>query len=307
LNGRARSSSLETVISPTTSTWVGQQLAYRAAEKVVRVLEAEGIRCLLVKGVVVAKQLYADPVERPFGDVDLLIRPRDFLRLLRVAKKQGWPRVWDSKTVGAVNVVVDGVPVDVASTVGPPGVSAVSVADFLGRARRAVEPVGFEHEAIEVHDHALLLAIDAFKDKLGASGKPWAKADLRRIAERSEFRADVLVARTREARLQTLVATVAGWLQAGDDNPEWRTIDCSLSVESRVAFACREPRRSRGARASRVRSAWLAIVSRAVSEDVRLRAVALVLAWVGTAAYCARHGRLTADAWRPDPRERDGC
>lgn len=278
------------------ATWVTQQLAQRAARKLVAAFEAEGIRCLLVKGIVVARQLYADPIERPYCDVDVLVRPRDFLRVLRVGRQNGWRRVWDSKTLGAVNLVVDGVAVDIASTVGPPGVAAIGVGDLLGRARRSAEPVGVSHDAIEVHDHALLLAIDAFKDKLGATTKPWAAEDLARVAGSEGFDVPTMIARTREARLATLIAAVARWVGEERGETAWSGVERGLRGEVREGYVARY----RGL-CARERSRWegveLAAMTRAVSDERGRRVMAVVLGGVGAGVFVGRHGRLGVEVW----------
>ena len=51
-----------------------EQAALAASE----VLEAAGVRHLLLKGAALATAVYADPSLRPFGDVDLLLEPGRF-------------------------------------------------------------------------------------------------------------------------------------------------------------------------------------------------------------------------------------
>ena len=65
--------------------------------------------------------------------------------------------------------------VDIECTLGPPGLCAISVDDLMRRAERRVEPFGFAHLQPELHDHALVLVLNAFKD--GLRVMPWALED----------------------------------------------------------------------------------------------------------------------------------
>src|SRR5882724_3514358 len=114
--------------------WATHELALRAARIALSILEQEGVRALPVKGVLLAHQVYHDPVDRPIADVDVLVAPADFQRALRIAASSGWEMVWDTKVVGAVNFVVDEIPINVKSWFGPPGVSAAKLSTVLARA-----------------------------------------------------------------------------------------------------------------------------------------------------------------------------
>ena len=49
-----------------------------ALAEILRRFDVHGVRSLLLKGAAFASWLYDDPRERPYGDVDLLIRPDQF-------------------------------------------------------------------------------------------------------------------------------------------------------------------------------------------------------------------------------------
>jgi Uncharacterised nucleotidyltransferase len=49
-----------------------------ALAEILRAFEVDGVQSLLLKGAAFARWLYDDPRERPYGDVDLLIRPDQF-------------------------------------------------------------------------------------------------------------------------------------------------------------------------------------------------------------------------------------
>jgi hypothetical protein len=215
--------------------------------------------------------------------------------------------VWDSKALGTVNFVVEDVAFDVACSLGPPGVSATGVAHLLGRARRGEEPLGFPHWQIDLHDHALVMALDAFKDKLGR-GKPSAREDLVRLAGDAGFSPAVLVARAVEARLTTMLALVADWVLTAGPAPAWRAVRDHLrgtplrtTYMGQYAQGCA---RSAGDGGDARARCYLSALTRAVSDAPVRRALALALGGLGSAVYVARHGTLAAYAWRARTRPR---
>jgi Uncharacterised nucleotidyltransferase len=260
-------------------------------------LDRRGVAALPVKGILLAPLLYADPLERPFGDVDLLIDPRDFLRILTIAKDAGWPLVWDSKQLGNVNLVVRDIAVDVEASVGPPGTSGVGVREVIRRSQRGVAPLGFPHLQIEVHDHALLMAVDTFKDKLKL--KPWAREDLLRIATLPGFQPRCLVERARAAGLETMLAIVADWLLEKAFSSEWVKVRNDLPnpvVRPKYAQTYRDMTEALNGPPG-WRLAWLA---RTVSDSPSRRIWAVALGAIGSAMFLARHGSLSASPWHSD-------
>ena len=184
--------------------------------------EEHGIAVVPVKGVVTARLFYEDVALRHCGDVDLRIRPQDFRRAIRIARSNGWtpktdlPILWQS-----VARMMD-CEVDIEATLGPPGLCAVSVEDVLGRTHEDRSLFGFPFRRIEIHDHGLVLVLNAFKD--GFSSLPWSLEDLRRIAAAPEFRADTLIKRAREGRVATVLWLVADWLARAHGMEEWRRL-----------------------------------------------------------------------------------
>ena len=75
---------------------VGKQSAARnaqlmqAAGDVVSRLASAGVPTLVLKGVPVIVRYYRDPALRPMSDVDLMVRPSDLLRALRILADAGW-------------------------------------------------------------------------------------------------------------------------------------------------------------------------------------------------------------------------
>lgn len=267
--------------------WAAREATLAAARRFVERMERSGVVCVPVKGVVLAPALYARAADRRYGDVDVLVRPRDFARVVAIARRERWPRVWDSKGLGVVNVLVDGVPVDVAAFVGPLGTTAFGVDGVVRRATRATAPLGFPHLAIEVHDHALLMAIDAFKDKLGAA-KPHAREDLVRLAAQPDFQPAALAARAREARLETMLGVVAAWVLSGGASPPWGEVLARLERRPlRARWAARYRARALGPLNTTHARVLAAIAARTASDERALRWLALGAGAVGTAVWTA--------------------
>src|ERR1019366_2411423 len=150
----------------TRAVWANQLMASRALETVTKRFDAAGIDTLAVKGVVTAHTLYSDPAERPLADADVRIRPEDVARAADSAREAGW-RIHEWRPAyGAFVVVVPGlsVPVDVESVIGAPGLCGMSIAEMLARATRGAGPV--DVRVPEIHDHAVLMVVNVFKDKL---------------------------------------------------------------------------------------------------------------------------------------------
>lgn len=52
----------------------------KLAASVIAVFESRGIGCILLKGPAIAQWLYADGPTRPYGDADVMVAPRDWIR-----------------------------------------------------------------------------------------------------------------------------------------------------------------------------------------------------------------------------------
>jgi hypothetical protein len=205
------------------ANWVRHTAAPRVFQRVASALDAEGIPVLPVKGLLTAHVLYPDVAERPISDIDLRVPRRHFRRALAIARSHGWatasppgPVLWQA----VLNV--DGWEVDVECTLGPPALCAITVDDMIQRARAAVEPFGFPHRQPEMNDHALVLALNAFKD--GLHPTPWALEDLRRVVRHEHCDLERFVERTREGRVTSAIWMVADWLANAHGVIEWLTV-----------------------------------------------------------------------------------
>jgi hypothetical protein len=65
----------------------------RVLLRLAAVFEDAGIEVVVLKGPAVARTLYPDPSWRPFGDIDLLVRTRDWARVCDVLERLGHRRV----------------------------------------------------------------------------------------------------------------------------------------------------------------------------------------------------------------------
>jgi hypothetical protein len=179
--------------------------------------------------------LYNDVAERPITDVDVRIRPRDFWRWRKVAREWDapcWSVVWSARSRA-----YDFAPLslDLEASVGPPGLCALTVATMLSRA------VPFEIAADvrvlvpELHDHAVVLVVNAFKDRF-VGGNPASLVDLERIVALRDFRCDTFVELAFLSQIATLTWIVAGWMEEERASQAWRAV--RVAIESRE-----EPRR----------------------------------------------------------------
>ena len=202
------------------AAWVRARAAQAVLQRVVNALDEANISVLPVKGVVTARLLYKDIAERPMRDIDIRVGRLDLPMALDVARARGWLLRSDSPRMHEAVFGVDGWEVDVECTLGQPGLCAVTVEQVLRRASTIADP--FPHLEPELHDHALILALNAFKGGLGHT--PWSLEDLRRIVRLEGFEPSVLVERAREGRVLSALWIVADWLSEREGAIEWRMV-----------------------------------------------------------------------------------
>ncbi len=277
------------------STWVQHEYAAEALRTTVELLEREGIPTLAVKGIVLARSLYDDVAERPMVDVDLRVRKRDFRRLVRALRGAQWELDWSSTNVGSVRFRQRGVLVEFESAVGPPGACGLTVDAMLSRARRHEEASGLWFREPEIHDHAVLLCLNVFKDFLRT--RPWAFEDLRRIVRAPEFEPDVFVRRCHSSGVVTAAFAVASFLaRAGD--AQWAVLARELSAL--------QPRRGFLALYE-----WMCehtplpktelLVAQASSDTARGQVTGIALCLLGMGAWKLRHLRRAKASERSRP------
>jgi hypothetical protein len=203
--------------------WASHLTARRVLELVVPALEKAGVPALVAKGVVTAQTLYDDAAQRPIGDIDLKVRPEDLSSAARIAREEGWSIVEWKPAYGSFVFFVEelAVSVDVEAYVGPPGMCALTVADMLSRAQRWEPGAGVFIP--EIHDHAVLLCVNTFKDKLSMAFS-WSLEDVVRIAVAKEFDPGRFVERARSAKVACLAWIVADWMAREKKSEAWSEI-----------------------------------------------------------------------------------
>jgi hypothetical protein len=276
--------------------WARREVAQRVLETVSGAFGDAGIDVLAVKGVVTAEWLYERAGDRPLVDVDIRIRSGDFKAAIKRSAREGWAierRVWSYR-----NLVlgVDGLAVDVECYIGPPAFAAVSVDEVLRRATKDAR--GFWIP--ETYDHALLLTINVFKDKL-THAMPWAIEDVARVVDLPGFDVNTYIQRVREARVAGLTWIVADWMADRRGHATWRTIRSLLGGDAparrRYTAVMRRLLRDGDTRGLPVR-----VLGRAASDDVSRWPVAmgLALAWELESRWDAR--RYARERARPGDR-----
>jgi hypothetical protein len=208
-------------------------MAIEVLRETVARCEQAGVPLLPVKGVVTGRWLYEDVAERPIVDVDVRIRPEDFSTVRGLGQRAGWrcsKVIWTYRSL-----VYEFVPLslDVESYVGPPGLCALEVGTMMARATlREIAP-GLRVRVPELHDHCVLLVVNAFKDKL-STARQGALADLERIVCQPDFRQEVLVERLVEARVATLAWVVASWMETQRGSARWGALRAALETRTRT-------------------------------------------------------------------------
>ena len=242
-------------------TWARLAQAKWVLQVVTTELGRAGVDVLAVKGVVTAGWLYEDPTTRPLGDVDIRIRPRDFRATYLACERAGWVierRVW---TYRNLVFLLNGFPVDVDCYVGPAGVIAIPIEEVLERATR--DPLGFWIP--EAYDHAVLLTVNVFKDKL-VQAFSWAMDDVERVVGAPGFDLAVFVERLRHARATAIGWIVADWLVETRQSEGWREVRARLAAHGvprpRYVRAYREVLKTRGQFSLEMR-----VLARVASDD----------------------------------------
>ncbi len=176
------------------ATWALHEVGGQILRDVAGVCERASIAFVPVKGIVTARLWYRDVAERPIGDVDIRIRPGDLRALEAAAKAAGWRCVRVLRSYRSLIYDFGSLSLDVEATVGPPGLCGLDVATMIARGEvREVVP-GCRAAVPEIHDHAVLLTVNAFKDKI-AMAHPWAIADPARVVIQPVFRRETFIER----------------------------------------------------------------------------------------------------------------
>jgi hypothetical protein len=261
--------------------WTQQLRHTRAARTVLERLALDGVDVLPVKGIVSARTLYDDFADRLLTDVDLRIRRRDFDRVVALAKRAGWRITQHMRAYRNVVFLVDGVAFDIEAYVAPPGMVRLTTEAMIARAQPSFV-LGFPHLLPEFYDHAVLLVMNAFKDKL-VHAFAWSVRDLERLPENRQFTASKLAARLCDAGASTVGWVVADWMTRERRIAPWEAV--------RNALGCEPPRAAYVATLRRLRELQplgalaLRVLSRICADRPidRVHALARMIWWQGEA------------------------
>jgi hypothetical protein len=215
-----------------TATWIHHELASGIVRQVVTLCLPEGLAFLPVKGFVTGRLLYDDVSERPITDVDIRIRRRDFSAFRRLARNAAWPCYRVARSYRNLVYRFPPLSLDVECGVGPPGLCALSIDDMVSRAIETELAPGLRVLVPEIHDHAVLLTVNAFKDKIVTAGAG-GLSDLERIAAQTGFRVDTFASRVLSSRIATLTWIVASWLESARGSARWGGIRAAIEARFR--------------------------------------------------------------------------
>jgi hypothetical protein len=136
--------------------------------EVVRALQADGVRALLLKGPVLVALLYGDDSTRSYLDADLLVAPPDHARAARCLTRLGFEEALAGSDVPGSDVAGDtwrrpgGEPaVDLHSTLPGVGATPARLWDALSEATDVLPVGGVTVEVPRVPGRALIVALHA--------------------------------------------------------------------------------------------------------------------------------------------------
>ncbi|APS00761.1 hypothetical protein BCY86_08770 [Pajaroellobacter abortibovis] len=205
------------------SNWIAHHASVHALSLVQKACDTHSIKILPVKGILTSYLLYEDPFKRTLSDVDIRISQSDLGKLLSIASKYGWKILRYCPEYKNIILSIGGIQIDVETTVGPPGVCSLTVEEMLTQAKEHTSPFGFPHLQPEIHQHALLLCMNIFKDKLIYAQK-WAIQDVEQIITHKNFDVRKFIHLVKRSHNQTILSIVAKWLSIHHSSKPWTNI-----------------------------------------------------------------------------------
>jgi hypothetical protein len=192
-------------------------VAVSALEQVLDVAGRAGVVAVPVKGVVLSRWIYAAVVDRPFRDLDLLVRRDGLVRLTAAVRERAWPIRQLSFEMGELELEVDGFVVEVHAEFGRRDLTRLSTAEVIARAVPERETFPFEILRVDDIDHFLLLVANVTK-KAYTYANRHTPEDLERLLARLEPRWAELAARAWDARFTTALRSVGAWMVEDHDS-----------------------------------------------------------------------------------------
>jgi hypothetical protein len=254
--------------------WIRHQVGIQILREVAARCREASIRFLAVKGIATSRLFYADVAERPIGDVDIRVRPGDLRAFEQMGRGAAWPCVRVLRSYGSLIYDFGALSLDVESTVGPPGLCGLEVDRMLQRSEPRELSPGFRVAIPEIHDHAVLLVVNVFKDKV-VTAASWALSDLERVVRAPDFRRSTFVDRVRGSGITTITWVVAAWMESARGDLAWgairRAIEAAGGVRWRYARLVRRGLTGAAGRAP----LSLRLLARVACDSPRMRARAV--------------------------------
>jgi hypothetical protein len=218
------------------TAWTQQMRHRQALRTVLARFRAAQIAALPVKGITSAHTLYPDIADRLLTDIDLVIRPEDFDRIVGLAANEGWRIHQRMRAYRNIVFVVDGVCVDAQGFVAAPWLSRLSAEAMLARAQPS-EALGFSHLIPDFDDHAVLLLLNLYKDKM-IHAFTWSIRDVELLPRSVNFDAQRLVQRLEDVGASTIGWIVADWMLRERGAAEWGKVRNAIGLRApRVTYA----------------------------------------------------------------------
>jgi len=211
-------------------------LAEHSLALVLTALGESGIIVAPIKGVVLARWLYAHVSERPYVDVDLLVPRASFANAVRVVAARGWPVYYHSAEMGELSFFVDQVATEIHAEVARLDLSRLSSAEVLARGRADRTTFPFEVLRIDDIDHFFILVANVVKDGF-TYAKAHVPADLDRMLRRLTGQYDAIIARARSAALLTALHNTTIWMAEEHASEEFKAFASRLGPPRRRTFA----------------------------------------------------------------------
>ncbi|MBL8678860.1 MAG: nucleotidyltransferase family protein [Myxococcales bacterium] len=238
-------------------------------------LRARRVLAAPVKGIVTAGWLYPSVSERPISDVDVRVAPSALDLVLAIAKQNRWTIAKNDDVYRSLEIVIEGVTFDIETHFGALGMSSLDTTAALARGTRTTETFGVEHCRLTVHDHALLLALNVLKDRVGESA-PWAVEDLVRVAREPTFDPDKLAAIAWSAANASALWAIATWLSETRASAPWGDVARAIGSVPREAYATRvREKLAKASSRTALDRAERRVLGRSASDRIEQRAKAL--------------------------------
>ena len=181
-----------------------------------------GIEVVLMKGFVLADRLYDDPADRPYADIDVLVRESDTDVACAIATHLGWNALWirreslyadnDEEAVLAAHGIVIEVHRFVVDSPGRRHALARRLTSAAWESARRIEWHGLDPLVLDPLDSALfgILLARAWSEGDGHRTKPSDARDLAKLCQHAGMQRHALLHRARRLGVLRSALTVLG-------------------------------------------------------------------------------------------------